>query len=461
MRKRSPHAQPVLQPRAAAVIAHLGGREKALEAFGWTGRRAEWIALACLHGGVFTRAQWTSFLGSRPEKVRRAVRALVAQGLAVEEAPAGIQGIGRVCRIRASKVYRAIGAGEFFRRRRITSRDVLMRRLLSLDYVLDHPRLPWLPTEAEKVAAFEGARDRAPGPPPAELPGRGRERPAPLSPRAGARAGRGARRLRLRRSRPRDRDGATRLGRGAPRAMGIAPGSRTQDRSRSRRADLGGVEPSPDGARQLGERSAPIRIRRGDRPGDRGDRGCPPQRGRQADPRGVRRHPGRPRAAGGTQESGSPTVRSGVVAPGEHMADGSARGEAVLTGIRPPRCCTGDVYFTSRSAGHGIRPRMGHCANAASRYTAGGCATATRFADVERGVKAVDGSDPPLAMPSAGIAEGWDVHAHPPSSEGRSRQSVPCGKAIEPAFRGWLRPCAEVVASGWTATACSAASMRR
>ena len=33
------------------MIAHLRGREKALEAFGWTGRRAEWIALACLHGG--------------------------------------------------------------------------------------------------------------------------------------------------------------------------------------------------------------------------------------------------------------------------------------------------------------------------------------------------------------------------------------------------------------------------
>ena len=30
-----------------------------------------------------------------------------------------------------------------------------MRRLLSLDYVLEHPDLPWLPTEPEKVAAFE------------------------------------------------------------------------------------------------------------------------------------------------------------------------------------------------------------------------------------------------------------------------------------------------------------------
>ena len=31
------------------MIAHLAGREKALEPFGWTGRQAEWIALVCLH----------------------------------------------------------------------------------------------------------------------------------------------------------------------------------------------------------------------------------------------------------------------------------------------------------------------------------------------------------------------------------------------------------------------------
>ena len=30
-----------------------------------------------------------------------------------------------------------------------------MRRLLSLDYVLEHPGLPWLPTESEKIGAFE------------------------------------------------------------------------------------------------------------------------------------------------------------------------------------------------------------------------------------------------------------------------------------------------------------------
>ena len=32
------------------MIEHLQGRENALKPLGWTGRKAEWIALACLHG---------------------------------------------------------------------------------------------------------------------------------------------------------------------------------------------------------------------------------------------------------------------------------------------------------------------------------------------------------------------------------------------------------------------------
>ena len=137
------------------MTAHLRERSKALEPFGWTGRRAEWIALACFHGGVFTRAQWSEFLGCHHEKVRRAVHRLVVQGVAAEEKPpAGIGGIGRICRIHGRRIYRALGARDR-RRRRITSAEVFMRRLLSLDYVLEHSRLPWLPTEREKVAAFE------------------------------------------------------------------------------------------------------------------------------------------------------------------------------------------------------------------------------------------------------------------------------------------------------------------
>ena len=89
----------------ATMIAHLQGREQALEPFGWTGRRAKWIALACLHSGVFTRAQWTRFLGCHTEKVRRAAHALIAQGVAAEENVLGITGISRVCRIYGRGIY--------------------------------------------------------------------------------------------------------------------------------------------------------------------------------------------------------------------------------------------------------------------------------------------------------------------------------------------------------------------
>ena len=40
-------------------------------------------------------------------------------------------------------------------RRKITSTEVLLRALFSLDYVLEHPELAWLPTEREKVRCFE------------------------------------------------------------------------------------------------------------------------------------------------------------------------------------------------------------------------------------------------------------------------------------------------------------------
>ena len=62
------------------------------------------------------------------------------------------RGVGRVGRIDARSVYRALGA-EHIRHRR-TASPVLLRRLLSLEHVIEHLDRPWLPTEAEKVAAF-------------------------------------------------------------------------------------------------------------------------------------------------------------------------------------------------------------------------------------------------------------------------------------------------------------------
>ena len=43
------------------MIAHLREREKNLEPFGWNPQDAEWVALVCLHSGVFTRSQYMAY----------------------------------------------------------------------------------------------------------------------------------------------------------------------------------------------------------------------------------------------------------------------------------------------------------------------------------------------------------------------------------------------------------------
>ena len=56
------------------MIEHLRGRDRKLEPLGWTGRDAEWIALVCLHSGVFTRAQFCHYfdIGNTRSSVRQA-----------------------------------------------------------------------------------------------------------------------------------------------------------------------------------------------------------------------------------------------------------------------------------------------------------------------------------------------------------------------------------------------------
>ena len=138
------------------MIEHLHDREKSLEPFGWRGREAEWVALVCLHSGVFTRAQFCYFFDAVSDRKRafRFVRDLVDRGLAVEDALPNKRGRAKACRISNKEIYRALGI-ENVRHRREGDDSVMLRRLLSLDYVLEHPQLPWLPTEQEKVAFFD------------------------------------------------------------------------------------------------------------------------------------------------------------------------------------------------------------------------------------------------------------------------------------------------------------------
>ena len=137
------------------MIEHLRGRERALASLGWTGREAEWIALVCLHSGVFTRAQFCCYFNTKRMTALRFVKALVERKTAVESEWPLVNGGGKTCRISGKAVYRALGV-ENIRHRRKANRGVVMRRLLSLDFVLEHPGLNWLPTEGEKVEFIEG-----------------------------------------------------------------------------------------------------------------------------------------------------------------------------------------------------------------------------------------------------------------------------------------------------------------
>ena len=116
------------------MIQHLQGRQNALEPLGWTGRKAEWIAMAYLDGEGHQRAQLAFYLQMNRLQTLRFVQTLVAKGFAAADKLED----QKVCRIFNRRIYRALGA-EGIRHRRVASSEILFRRLLSLDYVIEHP----------------------------------------------------------------------------------------------------------------------------------------------------------------------------------------------------------------------------------------------------------------------------------------------------------------------------------
>ena len=134
---------------------HLQGRERLLEPLGFTPQQAEWITLVCLHSGIFTRDQAQAFLGTRRTTAQRFFCGLLDARVSGRPVATAATTDGRyICRIFGKAIYRALGIANV-RHRRESSIEVTRRRLLSLDFVLDHPDLPWLATEQEKVACFE------------------------------------------------------------------------------------------------------------------------------------------------------------------------------------------------------------------------------------------------------------------------------------------------------------------
>ena len=154
---RSGAGSRVTRPVTLPPIQDRASQFAALAALGWTGRDAEWIALVCLHSGVFTRSQFGAYFNTGEDRkpAARFVRALLDKKLAVEDARAIFPGRARAVHITHKSIYRALGVPDVRHRRgQAATTQVLMRRLLALDYVIERPTLGWLPTEAEKVQRF-------------------------------------------------------------------------------------------------------------------------------------------------------------------------------------------------------------------------------------------------------------------------------------------------------------------
>ena len=137
-------------------IPHLKGCELPLEDE-WGVDDAEWIALVCLHSGVFTREQYRAYFDADDNRPWRFVQRLLDRKVAVEGALPVVFGRPvRICRISHKGIYRALGEPDI-RHRKKADAATTYRRLISLDYVIQNMWHQWLPTEAEKLATFGGA----------------------------------------------------------------------------------------------------------------------------------------------------------------------------------------------------------------------------------------------------------------------------------------------------------------
>ena len=123
-------------------------RCQALEMLGYTPRQAQFLVLVALHGGYFLRRQYVAFTGTPHGQA--AVRFL-SQAVAREHVrilPYGRQ--GHVYHLYARPLYAAIGQ-EDNRNRRPAEWDAVIRKLMTLDFVLANPTARFWATEDDKV----------------------------------------------------------------------------------------------------------------------------------------------------------------------------------------------------------------------------------------------------------------------------------------------------------------------
>jgi len=125
-----------------------------LEQFGYTARQATFLALVARHGGYFLRRQYVAFTGhGHGLATVRFLRHLVDRNHARPVSTPG----GAAFHLFARPLYAALGE-EHNRNRRQAEWDAVSRKLLALDFVLDHREHTFYATEREKAAHLTALR---------------------------------------------------------------------------------------------------------------------------------------------------------------------------------------------------------------------------------------------------------------------------------------------------------------
>ncbi len=130
------------------MTADLGSRH-VLERFGYTTRQAQFLGLVAWHGGYFLRRQYVAFTGrAHGLATVRFLHQAVARG-DVRALPYGRH--GHVFHVCARPLYAALGE-EHNRNRRTVEWEAVIRKLMTLDFVLARPEATFWATEQDKSA---------------------------------------------------------------------------------------------------------------------------------------------------------------------------------------------------------------------------------------------------------------------------------------------------------------------
>jgi hypothetical protein len=124
-------------------------RSRPPEQFGYTPRQAQFVLLVTLHGGYFVRRQYVTFTGRTHGQAAVRLIAAAVQRAHVRALPFGRH--GHVFHVCARPVYAAIGQ-EHNRNRRPAEWIAVVRKLMTLDFVLASPQARFWATEEDKVA---------------------------------------------------------------------------------------------------------------------------------------------------------------------------------------------------------------------------------------------------------------------------------------------------------------------